>query len=269
MNFERRKRISIGLASAYFLTTAIFTGAMVLIHATISCCGVVLLLFTAPLLLYGLLAHHGMKDFRRTPAFIDPADFGMSIGTANFIRNVGLLFPIPLLAYAMFFLSGLSWFALDGSPESVARAYAVINFDHKLFGHRMAQREYRRAARIYTFKRNYRLAQMFIRGGISCAEEHTANKPSRSRDLHYEAGRIAARAGDWSTAEFELSKALRISKDECGCDDNCKIVKRIEKRLDQIRGDHSLSTFDYACSTTFDTNPELIRVLQIRAVDNK
>lgn len=267
MSFERKRRISIGLTSAYFLTTAIFVGAVVLIHASISCCGVVLLALTAPLLLYGALAHHGMNDFRRPPEFIDPADFGISIGTANFIRTIGLLLPIPLIAYSMFFLSGLSWFALDGSPESVARTYAVINFDHKIFGHRMAQREYRRAARIYAFKRNYRLAQMFIRGGISCAEEHTADKPNRSRDLHYEAGRIAARASDWQTADRELTTALQISKDECGCGENSKIVKRIEKRLIQVRERSMAPTLEHRCAVTYDIDPNAVKAIQIRAIE--
>lgn len=267
MSFERKRRISIGLTSAYFLTTAAFTGLVVLLHASISCCGIVLLALASVALLYGTLAQHGMKDFRRTPEYIDPADFGMSIDTANLIRTVGLLLPLPLLAYSLFFLSGLSWVALDGSPESVARTYAVINFDHKLFGHRMAQREYRRAARIYAFKHNYRLAQMFIRGGISCAEEHTANKPSRSRDLHFEAGRIASRAGDWTTAEQEYMTALAISKNECGCDENSRIVKLLEHKLSRLYANHLTTQPNHNCSITYEIDPQVIRVLRVRAIE--
>lgn len=269
MSFERKRRISIGLTSAYFLTTAAFTGLVVLIHASISCCGIVLFALASVALLYGTLAQHGMKDFRRAPDYIDPADFGMSIGTANFIRTLGLLVPLPLLAYSLFFLSGLSWVALDGSPESVARTYAVINLDHKVFGHRMAQREYRRAARIYAFKRNYRLAQMFIRGGISCAEEHTAHKPSRSRDLHFEAGRIASRAGDWIKAEKEYTTALNIAKNECGCDENSRIVRILESKLSRLHANHLTNSPIHNGSITYEIDPQVIRILKVRAVEKQ
>lgn len=266
MSFERKRRISIGLTSAYFLTTAVLTGFVVMVHASISCCGVALLLLTAPFLLYSALAHHGMEDFKRPPAYIDPADFGMSIGTANFIRTLGLLLPVPLLAYSLFFMSGLTYFALDGSPESVARTYAVINFDHKIFGHRMAQREYRRAARIYGWKHNYKLAQMFIRGGIACAEEHTADKPSRSRDLHIEAGKFAYRSGNWDLADKEFSLALQISKDKCGCDENSRVVKMLEKKLHFVRNENTVLPYDDNCAFTYAIDPQTVNGLQLRRI---
>ena len=260
MSFERKRRISIAFTSAYFLTSALVIGYVVGYHAIISCCGVVLLALTAPLLFYGVLAHHSMKDFRRTPEFIDPAKYGISIGTANIIRFIGLLLPLPLLAYGVFFASGMSFFSMDGSPASFARTMRVIEFDHKVFGHRMAQRECRRAARIHTWKHNYRLAQAFIAHGLSCAEEHTAEKPSRRMDLHYESGKIAARSGDWSMAENEFSTALQIAKDECGCDEDSRIVKRLTRRINEIREEHLKPIALHNCSVSYDLDPQAIRV---------
>jgi hypothetical protein len=229
------------LTSAYFLTSAVVIGYIVALHAAISCCGVVLLALTAPMFLYGALAHCSLKNFRKTANsldFADPADFGISIGTARLIRNIGLILPLPFLAYGYLFASGLSWIALDGSPASVARTYAVINFDERLFGHRMAQREYRRAARIYTWKHNYGLAKMFIGSAIQCAEEHTPNKPSRLVDYHTEAGRIAVRAHEYSLAESEFNTALSIAKDKLKLDDNSRIVRRLNRRLNWIHAKH-------------------------------
>jgi len=207
-------------------------------HAIISCCGVVLLALTAPLALYAALAHHSIKNFQSNAGYIDPADFGISIDTANLIRALGLILPLPFLAYGYFFASGLSWFALDGSPASVARTYDVVSFDERIFGHRMAQTEYRRAARIYTWKHNYGLARMFIGSAIQCAEEHTPDKPSRLVDLHSEAGRIAVRAEQWSLAECEFSCALQIAKETVGLDENSRIVRRLNRRIDRIHRDH-------------------------------
>jgi hypothetical protein len=257
MSFERKRRISLGLTSAYFLASALVIGYVVGYHAMLSCCGVVLLALTAPLLLYGALAHFSIKDFRRTPTFVDPADFGISIGTANFIRTLALLLPLPFFAYGWFFASGMSLLSFDGSPASIARTYAVVAFDEKIFGHRMAQRELRRAARVYAWKHNYELAQQFIAAAIYCAEEHCPQIPSRSRDMHYEAGRIAARAGDWSMAEAEFSVALHIAKDSCGCDENSRIVKRLNRIIDNIRTKHLKPAVDHNCSITFETDPSL------------
>ncbi|MCC7532137.1 MAG: hypothetical protein IT342_26780 [Candidatus Melainabacteria bacterium] len=255
MSFERKRRISLGLTSAYFLASALTLVYIVGYHAMLSCCGTVLLALTAPLLLYGALAHFSFKDFRLRPDFVDPADFGMSIDTANFIRAIALLLPLPFLAYGWFFASGMSWLSFDGSPASIARTYAVVAFDEKIFGHRMAQRELRRAARVYVCKHNYSLAQQFITAAINCAEEHTPNKPSRSRDMHYEAGKIAARAGDWSTAESEFSLALHIAKDSCGCDANSRIVKKLNKIINNIHTKHLTPAADHSCSLTFEIDP--------------
>lgn len=238
MSFECRRRISMGLSSVYFLITTLVIGYVVGYHAIISCRGVVLLLLTAPLLLYAALAHHSINDFQRNTEFVDPADFGMSIDTANLIRALGLILPLPFLAYGYFFASGLSWFALDGSPASVARTYDLVSFDERIFGHRMAQTEYRRAARIYTWKHNYGLARMFIGSAIQCAEEHTPDKPSRLVDLHSEAGRIAVRAEQWSLAECEFSCALQIAREKVGLDGNSRTVSRLIRRIDRIHKDH-------------------------------
>jgi hypothetical protein len=241
MSFTRKRRISMGLTSAYFLTSAAVLGYIVLLHAAISCCGVVLLPLTAPLLLYGALAHCSLKNFKTNKNrldFVDPADFGISIGSARLIRAVGLILPLPFLAYGWFFASGLSWVGLDGSPASVARTYAVVAFDERFFGHRMAQREFRRAARIYAFKRNYSLAKMFIGSAIQCAEEHTPNKPSRLVDYHTEAGRIAARAHEWSLAESEFTTALSIAKGKLKLDDKSRIVRRLTRRLSWLHAKH-------------------------------
>lgn len=238
MSFARRRRISMGLTAAYFFTSAAVFAYIAGLHALISCCGVALLALTAPLLLYGALAHCSLKNFKNKLDLADPADYGISIGTARLIRAIGLLLPLPFLAYGFFFASGLSWFALDGSPASVARTYAVVSFDERIFGHRMAQRELRRAARIYSFKRDYGLAKMFIGSAIQCAEEHTPNKPSRLVDYHTEAGRFAARAHDWSGADSEFNTALSIAKDKLKLDDNSRIVRRLNRRLNWIHTNH-------------------------------
>jgi len=263
MSFERKRRLSLGLTSAYFLASALVMGYVVSYHALISCCGVVLLALTAPLILYGALAHFSIKDFRSNASFVDPADFGISIGFAKFIRAIALLLPLPFIAYGLFFASGLSVIALDGSPASIARTYAVVAFDEQLFGHRMAQRELRRAAHVYARKHNYALAYQFISSAIYCAEEHTPNKPTRSLDMHYEAGKIAARAGDWSMAEAEFCVALHVAKDSCGCDEHSKIVKRLNRRISQIRQEHLAPVVDHSCSITFEIDPQSIKTFKI------
>jgi len=229
-----------GLTAGYFLASAAVIGYILLFHAALSCCGIVLLALTAPLLLYGALAHFSIKNFRtgRSMDFIDPADFGMSIATARAIRTLGLLAPLPLLAYGYFFASGLSWVAMNGSPASVARTYAVIALDERIFGHRMAQREYRRAARIYSYKRNPSLAQMFIRSGIQCAEEHTPTKPSRLIELHTEAGKIAVRSHEWALAQDEFSTALSIAREKAGLDETSRTVRRLSRRLNWLHSKH-------------------------------
>jgi hypothetical protein len=262
MSFERKRRISLGLTSAYFLASALTIGYIVGYHAMLSCCGVVLLALTVPLLFYGVLAHFSIRDFRRKPDFVDPAEFGISIDTANFIRAIALFLPLPFFAYGWFFASGMSWVSFDGTPASVARTYAVVAVDEKIFGHRMAQRELRRAARVYTCKHNYRLAQQFITAAISCAEEHSPNNPSRSRDMHYEAGKIAARAGDWSLAESEFSVALHIAKDSCGLDENSRIVKKLNRLINNIRSEHLTPAADHNCSLTFEIDPGMRRFIK-------
>lgn len=263
MSFERKRRISLGLTSAYFLASALTIGYIVGYHAMLSCCGVVLLALTAPLLFYGGLAHFSIKDFRRRPDFVDPAEFGISIDTANFIRALALLLPLPFFAYGWFFASGMSWLSFDGSPASIARTYAVVAFDEKVFGHRMAQRELRRAARVYVCKHNYRLAQQFITAAIYCAEEHSPNVPSRSRDMHLEAGKIAAHAKEWSLAESEFSLALHIAKDSCGCDENSRIVKRLNRIINKIRTEHLTPAVDHNCSLTFEIDPQSVKAFKI------
>jgi len=110
---------------------------------------------------------------------------------------------------------------------------------------------------------------MFIRGGISCAEEHTADKPRRSRDLHYEAGRIASRAGDWITAEKEYTTALNISKNECGCDENSRIVRHLECKLSRLHANHLTNNTIHNCSITYEIDPQVIRVLKVRAAEKQ
>lgn len=241
MSFAKKRRISMGLTSAYFLTSAAVLAYIVLLHAAISCCGIVLLALIAPLFLYGALAHCSLKNFKTNKDrfdFVDPAEFGISIGSARLVRAIGLILPLPFLVYGWFFASGLSWIGLDGSPASVARTYAVVAIDERIFGHRMAQRELRRAARVYAFKRNYSLAKMFIGSAIQCAEEHTPNKPSRLVDYHIEAGRIAVRAHEWSLAESQFTVALSIAKDKLKLDDSSRIVRRLNRRLSWLNAKH-------------------------------
>lgn len=246
MNFERKRKISVGLSSIYFLSTAAVLGYVVIYHSWVSCSGLALLPFCGLMVLFAELAKHSQKDYDNMPSFIDPAEFGMSIGTAKFIRSLALLLPLPLIAYGIYFATGMSWFALDGSPASIARTYRVVALDEKIFGHRMAQREFRRVARVYAFKRNFAMAEHFIQSAIACAEEHSPDKPSTSMWLHYEAGKIAVRAEHWDLAESQFSTALQIAHSRMGLTDDNKLVKRLTRRINAIREQHLTPTTDWS-----------------------
>lgn len=233
MSYFEKRKFSIFCTSIYYLFSAIIVGFVLVAHTGISCRGVQLAFLAVPFAYFGALAFASARDRKRGVQFVDPAEFGMSIGVANLIRTVGMLVPIPFFAYAFTFASGMSCCSLDGTPESIARTNSVIALDEKLFGHTMAQNESRIIARRYARKHNFELATQYVYQAISCAEEHQPNKPTRVADLHQFLGKIAARGNDYSLAEHELSIALAMRKDMKETSPHS--IARLEKLLADVQ----------------------------------
>lgn len=238
MDYFEKRKFSMFCTSIYYLFSATMIAFVLFVHVAISCRGVVLALITIPFGLYAMLAFGSMYSRKRGPQFVDPAEFGMSIGAAHLIRTVGLLVPIPFIAYALTFASGMSCCALNGTPESITRTNSIICMDETLFGHRMAQNESRLIALKYARKGNFKLAKQFTYQAISCAEEHQPNNPGRVAMLHQFLGRIAARGNDLCLAERELSIALAMRKDIKGT--SPQSISRLEKALADVQLKHKL-----------------------------
>ncbi|MBC7998804.1 MAG: hypothetical protein IAF58_12720 [Leptolyngbya sp.] len=236
MSYFEKRKFSMFCISVYYLFSAVIVGFVLAAHSGISCRGVQLAFLVAPFAYFGALAFASARDRKRGVQFVDPAEFGMSIGVANLIRTVGMLVPIPFFIYAFTFASGMSCCSLTGTPESIARTNSVIALDEKLFGHSMAQNESRLVARRYARKHNFKLAEQYVYQAISCAEEHQPDKPTRVADLHQFLGKIAARGNDYCLAERELSIALAMRKDMKGT--SACSISRLEKLIEQVQLKH-------------------------------
>ncbi len=185
------------------------------------------------------------------------------LGLQNSSALSPFLLPLPLLAYGFFLRFRIKHNRARRQPCRASPAPTPLSpSTRKIFGHRMAQRELRRAARVYCPQAQLSTGiSIHHCGNLLRGRAHTQQTVTQSRH--------ALRSRQNCCACRRLVDGLKrnslwhwhVAKDSCGCDEDSRIVKRLTRRINEIRKEHLTPVVDHSCSITFEIDPQSTKTL--------
>jgi hypothetical protein len=152
---------------------------------------------------YAVAALAALAETLRTPRWDAPAP-QLSRAKQKFIRTAGLLLPVPIVAYSLFFASTVHSFC--GCDSDWGRTQVLLSLEEPLFGHQRVQRLMMYFGSHSWESGNLVLAKKYVLACIDNTRQHMKNHKVLARRERY-LSRLCAALNEPAEARYWLGQS--------------------------------------------------------------